>query len=435
MQTLVVSDLHLGPGGQLDIFAGEATFPPLLDGIDGPVRVVLNGDTLDFLLDDEPLELDVERACRQASAIVSSKASLGALGALARVTKRGGEVIVRPGNHDLELAIPEVQAVLRGAITAAGGDGGAVSFDAGEVPAPFEVGGRKILITHGEHDDPFNTWQVPRVLARAARANNAEPFAYPPGSLLVKAILNRLKRKLRFVDLLKPDFHGAVLTALAVRPMELRAILRRETLEILRGVVANAAEGAAFAASGATVGAASDADGFGRSVAAAGLAEGEAQEIDRFLAGEDDASYGVIDEVFGRALGKLGRAGLRLYARTHRWLAGSSGSEFFDEAPTGGEWADATRLAGKFGVDVVIAGHTHARRRREEAGLTYVNTGTWIHLMQLPTADAPVEEWTRFLSELRADPMLASSTRLHHIPTACLVGDDGRVELLPRGHG
>ena len=79
----------------------------------------------------------------------------------------GGQVALGLGNHDAELALAEVQAVIRGAL--------------------------------GQPVDP-------------------KRFSYPPGSRLVKTLLNPLKKELglRFADLLKPDFRGAVLTTLAV---------------------------------------------------------------------------------------------------------------------------------------------------------------------------------------------------------------------------
>ena len=68
-RTLVVSDLHLGNGGDFDTFAGAQALPALLDRLgQTPIRVVLNGDTVDFLMNEDPLELDPERAVTQAAA-------------------------------------------------------------------------------------------------------------------------------------------------------------------------------------------------------------------------------------------------------------------------------------------------------------------------------------------------------------------------------
>ena len=50
MNTLVVSDLHLGNGGSYDIFAGETELPRLWAKFKNEkLHVILNGDTFDFL--------------------------------------------------------------------------------------------------------------------------------------------------------------------------------------------------------------------------------------------------------------------------------------------------------------------------------------------------------------------------------------------------
>jgi UDP-2,3-diacylglucosamine pyrophosphatase LpxH len=75
-RTLIVSDLHLGNGGDFDTFAGADALPALLAELGHePLRVVLNGDTVDFLMNEDPLELDAERALGQAAAIFAAPAS------------------------------------------------------------------------------------------------------------------------------------------------------------------------------------------------------------------------------------------------------------------------------------------------------------------------------------------------------------------------
>jgi UDP-2,3-diacylglucosamine pyrophosphatase LpxH len=117
VRTLIVSDLHLGNGGPYDVFAGGEALPSLLDAVaTGATTVLVNGDGLDFLMNEDPLELDAGRAALQAAAIAGAPASAAVLRALGRVLARGGEVIFRLGNHDVELALPEVQSVVRGAL-------------------------------------------------------------------------------------------------------------------------------------------------------------------------------------------------------------------------------------------------------------------------------------------------------------------------------
>src|SRR5262245_44047172 len=118
MRTLIISDLHLGNGGPYEVFEGGAALPALLDrmSLDAELRVLVNGDAVDFLMNDDPLELDEARAISQARAIAENPPSAAVLEAFGRVLARGGDVTIRLGNHDVELAFPAVQAVFRGAI-------------------------------------------------------------------------------------------------------------------------------------------------------------------------------------------------------------------------------------------------------------------------------------------------------------------------------
>jgi hypothetical protein len=74
---LIVSDLHLGGGGTYDIFAGGQELPSLLQNFAAPGHtVILNGDSVDFLMNEDPLELDEERAVRQAEVEVKKNGEL-----------------------------------------------------------------------------------------------------------------------------------------------------------------------------------------------------------------------------------------------------------------------------------------------------------------------------------------------------------------------
>src|SRR5688572_2009448 len=118
MQTIIFSDLHLGDGGDYEIFAGETELPPLIDSLAGPeCRVFLNGDSVDFLTNEDPFDsLDVSVAVARARAIVDSRASSAVLAAFGRFLARGGELTIKLGNHDVELSLPEVQRVFREAL-------------------------------------------------------------------------------------------------------------------------------------------------------------------------------------------------------------------------------------------------------------------------------------------------------------------------------
>lgn len=89
------------------------------------------------------------------------------------------------------------------------------------------------------------------------------------------------------------------------------------------------------------------------------------------------------------------------------------GDTYFRLEPDEAEWKEARRLAKKCQAGAVVIGHTHAARWKAEDGLVFANTGTWIHLMQLPSFDAGSDVWAEFLAELRRNPQLAPERQRH----------------------
>jgi UDP-2,3-diacylglucosamine pyrophosphatase LpxH len=406
MRTLILSDLHLGNGGDYDIFGGNEALPALLDRfVDSPTRVILNGDSMDFLLNEEPLKLDVSRAVQQAQSIAAAKPTAPTLEALGRICKAGGEVLVRMGNHDVELALFEVRDVFRKSLKQPEPVAQRMTFERGSAPHIMDVGGAKILITHGEQHDPFNQVDYDHLPGPGAPGSaQAKAFQYPPGSLLVKEILNPLKRKrnMRFADLLKPDFQGAVLTALAVDPLAVKVALKDDTLKIISSALQNL--GNVSFAPGA------DELGMTFRLRGAGLTPKEIEALQQQLTGAPgEVSFGILPNVFSSMYLKLSKAGLKLYARAQRRLADDSGEEYFSYKPGEDEWKEARRLGEKFSTKAVIIGHSHAARFKEEQNLVYANTGTWIWLMRLPDENASDNEWLEFLQDLKKDPKLQTA--------------------------
>jgi UDP-2,3-diacylglucosamine pyrophosphatase LpxH len=398
MRTLIISDLHLGNGGPYDSFAGEEALPAFIDHTSQePTRILINGDGVDFLMNDEPLELDVKRAVAQAQAIVKYPGSAGVFEAMGRALAAGCEVIFRLGNHDVELALPEVQEVLRGALKQPPEIAAKLQFELGDKPAIIEAGGARVLVTHGEHNDAWN-----RVDDYSGLLSKSTKFKFAPGSELVKKLLNRLTHEfgLKFANLLKPDFQGATLTALAVAPTAVKVLLGGSTASILWQLFRKMSGPASFDEEEEDL-------GLAPRVEEAGLSEEEKAALEEAL-GDTPSAFAEEDEEgpLGRARVKLARAGLSLYARFQRSVTGTEGDTFFALDPTPEEWKEARRLADKFKVGAVIIGHTHAARWGEQDGLLFANTGTWISLMQLPRYDAGDQAWMDFLAELRQNPRL-----------------------------
>lgn len=421
MRTLLLSDLHLGPGGPFDIFAaGGGELVQLLDSTaDAPTTVVLNGDAVDFLLNDAPLALSLEQALAQARAIVQNPPTAAVFAALGRVAARGGELIITVGNHDVELGLHEVQEVLRGALDQPPEVSARLRFARGDQPLLLECGGARVLVTHGQHNDVWNRVEWHALPESGAAGKPLGAFPYPPGSTLVKELLNPLKQRfgMRFMDLLKPDFQGAVLTGLAVNADAVRVAWSRGTANLVYQL---------FKAQGGANTFLDDQDGgdldlgLHARLVEAGLSPEELASLQQALepggatAQGGALSFGSDDEGGGWMLGslvrKLGRAGLERYVRSHQQKAADQSVAYFSLAPADEEWAEAQRLAQKYQAQAVVIGHTHAARWRSEGGLAYLNTGTWIGLMRLPFFDygdgSAQVDWEEYIQELRDNPGL-----------------------------
>lgn len=404
MRTIIISDLHLGNGSDYDAFAGGDALPAFLDRVARePTCVLVNGDGVDFLMNEDPLELEVARAVSQARDIVAAPASAAVLQAFGRVIARGGEVIIRLGNHDIELALPEVQEVLRGALGQPRDIAAKLAFQLGDTPAILEIGGARVLVTHGEHNDKWN--QVDYTALTKGKG-----YKYAAGSVLVKQIMNPMTREygMRFVNLLKPDFQGGALTALAVTPSIVKGLFQKASISIAWQLFRKAGMVASFGDEEETN------LGLADRIEGAELSAEEKQALEDLLEG-DVASFADDEEegALSKARLKLARASLGLYAGFQRRLAKDIGDQYFTLDPDEAEWADAQRLAKKFNAGGVVIGHTHAARWKEDSGIVFANTGTWIYLMQLPKFDSGDELWGDFLAELRRNPRLAPEKQRH----------------------
>lgn len=433
-RTLILSDLHLGNGGPYDTYAGGDALPPLLDELTArPTRVVINGDGLDFLMNEDPMVFDPARAAEQARALVAWGPTAEVLRALGRTLARGGEVIFRVGNHDPELAAPEVQAVIRAALDQPESVADRLRFTPEAEPGILEVGGARVLVTHGEHDDLFNMFDHDAI-------PSGRPFRYTPGSKLVKLVLNRVIREFRlpWVNFLKPDFTGALMCGIAVEPRCLEVAWEEHSADNLKALLQNAnplrrAIQAIKEGRQAVPAPAPEGDEGSEPVgppdvfthlkeAKLSPAELKALLRPRFL---EVHGVDVEDPDLVRARMKVGRLGARMLGGMHKRISGDGSRAFFTLKPTGDEWKDASRMARRHEAQAVLYGHTHAARFRRTDALTFVNTGTWTWLIGLPPADAPDELWHAFIGELSANRELHPARQLfaqtQHRLTAALL--------------
>jgi len=104
----VISDLHIG-GKDRQIFAGKTQLPWLLDQLfakakpETTIALVINGDFIDFLAEDDAKYFDAEGAVEKLNRIgndASFSASFAALGRFA--SQPHCTLVINLGNHDLE---------------------------------------------------------------------------------------------------------------------------------------------------------------------------------------------------------------------------------------------------------------------------------------------------------------------------------------------
>lgn len=408
METYVLSDLHLSAAKEGGLYAGGDALPHLLSRLaqkTTPARVILNGDTFDFLAEEGELEIDVPLLTATAQRLVRSEIGAALFKQLGRVLANQGQVIVRLGNHDLELALPAVQQQLRRALEQPNTIAERLEFSTGDRPLLLDFGGVRVLVTHGEHDDPFNQVDYAQLLASAATSGSSRSsFRYPAGSLLMRKIVAPMRAKygLHFLDYLKPDFQGAALAAMAIAPEACRELFQRATWDIAWQLLRFSAASVAFCADVPT----EPSLGLAERVAELTWSGPERSELTEWLLQPDEGVSFAPAGLGEKVRGKLLDAGLAMYARVHRAAAGSAGKDFFSLTPQSAEAKWAAELGARHGAAAVLTGHSHAARFWHSEDCLYINSGTWIWLMRPPPPEAPAEKWQAWLRELQHNPGL-----------------------------
>ena len=210
-----VSDIHMGGASHDQIFAqGERLgnfVRHLGDDIDGEVALVLNGDIIDSLAEEEAeyVALSERAASRMIGRIIDDEAFAPVWSGLAHyLTSPRHHLIIVAGNHDIELALPIVEHAIR--MRLAGDDAaadGRIIFSASGAGYACSVGNARIHCTHGHEHDPFNRVDNEK-LGQLANAQNAgrviakKDWIPNPGTRIVVDVMNDLKSRFAFVDIL-----------------------------------------------------------------------------------------------------------------------------------------------------------------------------------------------------------------------------------------
>jgi len=416
---VVISDVHLGQGDDFDIFAGPGKLDMFRDFMKHTaacaksVEVVINGDFIDFL-QVKPWEIKVDRAAagKKVEKIVDAHKAgvLRALGEL--LSSPEHKLTILLGNHDVDLAFPEVWKHVADMILAAAGRpaDGRLSFlalDKTRVTYLRQVGGVTVHIEHGNEDDPYNGMNYADFFRDAERGTS--DFHYPPGTQLVYEIMNGHKENYRFVDLLKPEVPAVPLLLLALEPgavVDVPGIGLKSLAALGNGFVGwlrSKISGPVLGRAGEPVSAeAADEDQLSRDMAAAyqdehaatsGVTDADALLFARYFESTEEepaAEVPVLRPSFAGAKKRLARAAVGCLGRP---LGLRDRAYYQCDHPEREDvkWA-RKRLQGD--VKVVVFGHTHRPLKAEfDDGRVYLNSGAWANQITLPGPQDDIEAW------------------------------------------
>jgi UDP-2,3-diacylglucosamine pyrophosphatase LpxH len=413
----VVSDLHMGgkPGFQIlrettrlaNHVRWVASQRPA-----GRVALVLNGDVIDTLAEDIAGYVAVDEAVSTVQRIMGDPAFAKVWDALADfVAKEGRTLVIVIGNHDIELAFPPVQHSILARL--AGEDLSArarIEFSTVGAGYPCLVGSARVFCTHGNETDAWNYVRyedLSRVARRlnAGRSLDASEWEPNAGTKMVKDVMNEVKRKYAWIDLLKPETSAAVGALLVLDPSQ------AAKLDRLLPIVGERQRGAG------EVGKRLSAEGFRTSSRPAT----SAAAVDRLLGpslrqGIRASAFGVdqdTEEMLRTAERDFAKPGARvrpptetlgtgqlIWDRLTGWLTGVSqdealrralkdwleGDNTFNREERDETFKQVTESVGSK-VDFIVTGHTHLERAIDmSGGRYYFNCGTWIRLLCLTDA-------------------------------------------------
>ena len=377
-RTVVISDIHLGPVGPLTLFRDHVALCGLLEQLtaeNGPLELILAGDTFDFLACPGYEGFDAERATEHLRLMLSSnKEVVSALGRLAARHK----LTILAGNHDPELLLPRVRDLLAAEI------GTTIGTDELLVPSPGErpavhgrwLAERRVAVVHGDRWDPHNAIDRERLLQHGS-------IELPLGSQMVLEVLAQLQPTRRWIYELKPEIPTVLPLLIYLEPQRTWQLLQQKaglTLQMLGGMLlARLRAGSLFGPLNGQPAASTDVATQLADMIAAGLLqerEADRQMLQAALLSQLRDGNGVA----GTLAEHNGVA--RLVLRT--WLRLVREAERFGELDSPDSMPESA--ASFLSVDWLVAGHTHGARyhTRTTSLPGYVNTGTWVPIGHLP---------------------------------------------------
>lgn len=463
---IVISDLHIGgeagdaPRGtrgftmfhQSEQLASFIRHIVCERGVD--TELVINGDFVDFLAERwegdspwVPFISDEKKATDRFSLIAGRNRVV--FDALREFLAAGNCVTVLLGNHDVELSLPAVRRHLAELVE---GDTRNLRFVYdGEA---YVVG--EVIIEHGNRYDQWNVVDhdsLRRTRSAASRRESLAPeiaFQPPPGSHMVSGVLNHVKERYPFVDLLKPEKEAMLLLLMALSPE-----YRRHLARIAKHYWASRSHRHGDSGQPRFEGDISSAYGPIAKVLASSCSH---PEIERFLklTFGTDSSFERDDE------GEIGAYSLSKISTLSPLLFANADSTLHDRLPallialralrneretdlsieSDLYLTPASNLAER-GFKAVIFGHTHLPKKVVRETFVYLNTGTWADVIEFPYSnldgpDEAVSKWlTGFAISLENSEYSEYIKRRQHYARID-VDADGKLisaDLLEASHG
>ena len=407
-QLHVVSDLHIGGDTkEFQIFDQGEVLAALIDHLakdpPGPRALVINGDFVDFLAEDVPRCFDPEGAVPKLERIFKDDSFSPVWKALERFVKTPNcTLVVILGNHDVELALPTVRERLLVELCGDSSDArGRVIFSFDGTGFACFVAERRVLCLHGNEVDTWNVldYRTLRNISTAInRTNPVEAWIPNGGSELVINVMNDVKKRFAWVDLMKPENAATIPLLLALHPTKakeidgfVRSALRRATDAVRQRIGLLSAEQEPPSVG---EGAGSGLEHVLGGAIVSGLEEGASDIAGLFLQAEQRLVSGISslelvgaggDETLGLGFSFDFFSKLSPEERLRRSLAKRLESDkTFDASTVDDTFTQVDKVVGDE-VDFVVTGHTHLERamQRGNGKGVYFNSGTWARLVRL----------------------------------------------------
>jgi len=421
---IAISDLHIG-GDQKPMLGHPEQLEDFLERLaeytppDGEeLELVIHGDLIDFLAESpsEAWSSSEAKAVEKFTAVTRRQPSLFA--AFRRCAAKLRRCSILLGNHDIELAYPKVRdALFRKLDIDAHRSLFVTSNEA------YRIG--DLLIEHGNRYDPWNAIDHDglRQIVSASSRGEMPPAELKicPGSRLVHEVMNPLKERYHFIDLLKPEDKLVALLLTTLEPK-----LKRDLMVLFRGATSYVMQvyrkahwqlmstgrqpGQRHLVSGSE---SAEIDGPLASDITLAFAEeleeeraarlevsGRSGWLKRFLEDQEESLKARLERGEGIEHNRLKKLQVAL-----RHIL-QNDATFIESDRSGPYVKAAEEMIGAGVAKVVVMGHTHLARNVKIGGGRYINTGTWADLLRIDhalledteQARSDLMEWLRSLA-------------------------------------